>query len=168
VDNKNKYKYTYSKERRQAWQRTWEEKKKNKPFIVYKVGDRIAIYHGKIEPVLQALEAYYESLSNFACKPIHKVVELATFKTRKEAQKYIETEYKTIRKIESPLHSGKNMDGLTEEKFSDDYKLTCPVCQRSGYPTKYWLANHFDTCIYKDRLDDLQFLGAEEDEQESF
>jgi hypothetical protein len=46
--------------------------------------------------------------------------------------------------------------------------LTCPVCQRSGYPTKYWLANHFDTCIYKDRLDDLQFLGAQEDEDDSF
>lgn len=153
-----KKKYVYSKEHRAKWYKTKVEASKNKPFTVYKIGNRIAIAHNDITKMQETLDKYYESLSNFACKPIHKVVVITQLQTRKEAEDYIEKNYRTIKKIESPLHSGSNMQGLTEEKYNWDYRFTCPTCGKSGFPTKYWLENHFDNCIYKE----------DEEEEQSF
>ena len=131
-------------------------------FTIYRIGNTIKATTRSIdtESYREALDKYYEALSNFAKRPVQKIQILTTVSNHFRAKQYIQKNRKAILAMPIQWHHGSDMESKPYEGYDKLYERECDVCGSVG-SSDSWVRAHFDNCKYKkteeEEYDQLDF-----------
>jgi len=124
-------------------------------FRVYRSGKTIKATTRPIDSISyqEALEKYYEALSNFGKRPVQKIDIVATFNSQIAAKNYIKKNRKQILARPILWHSGSDMTAVPYEGYDPLYERQCDVCGATGASASF-VRLHFKNCKHKKTEED--------------